>query len=254
MTRRSRYFQIVALVALYSALGTLLAAGQKPQPAAINPPADAARQPVDIIPSTLDAPVAANQLLLAFRDSSSLNRVESLEQVDASPAINPEAAVSLLQEALHDQDQLVREAALRALLRRDNTQNPVLNEADVAAFQGENAELARVHFAAKASDTDTLKNLMQHGDAVVQESAFEALATTDLPGAVEALHQELRDTKSLFRLQTLQLLTRSGYTNSGEKLLPILREVSEDPDPLVRDFARQTLKDKNREAEGRRAR
>jgi len=251
MTHRSRFLHIVALVALTSALGSLLAAGQKTQPAASNHPADAARQTVANIPSTVDAPVAANQLTLAFRDSSSLNRVALLEQIDASPAINPETAVSLLQEALHDQDPLVREAALRALLRRDNIQSPVLNEADLAAFQGENADLARVHFAAKASDSTTLKELMQHGDAVVQQSAFEALATTDLPGALEALHAELRDTTSLHRLQTLQLLTRNSLTILPGQLLSLLGEATNDNDPLVRNYARQTLKEQQKETSGK---
>jgi len=249
MTHRSRSLPIVALVALTSALGSLLAAGQKPQPVTSNLPADAARQPIANIPSAVDAPVAANQLILAFRDGSALNRVALLEQVNTSAAINPEAAVSLLQEALHDQDSLVREAALLALLHRDTVQNPVLNEADIAAFQGENAELAKVHFAARASDTTTLKDLMQHGDAVVQQSAFEALAATDLPGALEALHAELRDTTSVYRLQTLQLLTRISITNSAINLLSILRDLTADPDPLVRDFANQTLKVRNHEVE-----
>jgi len=231
----------------------VLVAGQTSQSAAANPSPDAARQRAANIPSTLDAPVAADRLIEAFRDRSSLYRVTLLEQVDASPAIHPEAAVSLLQDALHDEDPLVREAALLALMRRDNLQAPVLNEADVAGFQGENAELARVHFAAKKEDTDTLKDLMQHGDAVVQESAFEALARTDLPSAIQALHDEIRDTKSMYRLQTLQLLTRSSCTNATNQLLPILRELSEDVDPLVRQFVDQVLKEKQPEARGTQA-
>jgi HEAT repeat protein len=250
MTRQSRFVLIFAVVGFCVALGPVLATAQSPEPAAANAPAGSAPQRTANIPSEVDAPVAANQLVLAFHNESSLKRVSLLEQVDASTAINPEAAISLLHDSLRDDDQLVREAALRALIRRDSVQNPVLTEADVDSFQGENAELARVHFAEKNADTSRLKELMQQGDAVVQQSAFEALATTDLPGAVEALRAELRDTKSLYRLQTLQLLTTSSYTNSPNQLLPILREAAADQDPLVRDFANQTLKEKKQESIG----
>jgi HEAT repeat protein len=246
MTRRSSSLRILALVGM-SALGSVVAAGQtSPLAAAANTPADAAQQRVANIPSTVDAPVVADHLIQAFRNRSSLHRVQLLEQIEASPAIPPETANALLQDALHDQDPLVREAALQALLRRDNVQTPVLNEADLVAFQGENAELAKVHFAARNEDTATLKDLLQHGNAVVQQSAFEALAATDLPGAIEALRTELRDTTSVYRLQTLELLTRSN--TAANQLLPLLYEFANDTDPLVRDYARQTLKEQQKEA------
>ncbi len=199
------------------------------------------------IPSTVDAPVVANQLISDFRTASALNRVQLLEQVDTSPAVDPAAAVALLRDALHDEDPLVREAALRALTVRDTTQAPLLSEADVEGFQGESAELARVHFAARNGDTDSLNDLMRNGDAVVQQGAFDALAATDLPRAVEALLAELRDTTSPYRLQTLQLLAGSSYAHAGEQLLPVLHELAEDTDPLVRAFAVQTLEAKSRE-------
>ena len=249
MTRRLRYFPMIALAGFCSVLSPVLAAGQK-LVATANGPADAAPEHVSVIPSDTDAPGVADHLIQAFRDRSSLTRVELLEQMDASTAIHPETVISLLRDALNDDDLLVREAALRALIRRDSTQNPVLSEADIAAFQGENAELAKVHMAAKNSDLAMLKDLMQNGDAVVQESAFEALSTNDLPGAVEALQAELRDRQSLYRLQTLELLARSGSTNSPAQLLPILREIAEDPDPLVKDYANQILKEKTVEARG----
>ncbi len=189
----------------------------------------------------MDAPVAADRLLQAFRDPSSLTRVESLEAIDDSTAIAPETIVATLQEALHDDDPLVREAALRALLRRDNEQTPVLNQADVSAFQGETAELAQIHFAAKNADSSTLKDLMRQGNAVVQQAAFEALAATDLPGAIETLRAELQNTQSLYRLQTLQLLAESVYAESSSQLMPILQEVQHDRDPLLRAYARQLL-------------
>ncbi len=250
MTHRSRYVSVVALLGLSSALSPVLAAAQQSQSAAYHSTADAARQPIANIPSTTDAPVAADRLLQAFQDKSSLTRVQSLEQIDASPAIAPETIVATLLEALHDRDPLVREAALRALLHRDTEQTPVLNQADLVAFQGETAELARVHFAQKSADASTLKELMQHGTATVQQSAFEALAALDLSAAVEALRAELQDTQSIYRLQTLQLLTRNSFTLPSKELLTILQEAAADHDPLVRAFANQTLKDKQREAEG----
>lgn len=253
MNHSSIVRSIVALAGFCSALSPALSAAQTSQTAAVNPSSDGAHPRTAEIPSSIDAPIAADHLVHAFHNRSSLHRVALLEQIDSSAAIPPEAAVSLLQDALHDEDPLVREAALSALLRRDTTQTPVLSEAEVDAFQSENAELAKVHFATKNADTVKLKDLLQHGDAVVQESAFEALATTDLPGAIEALHAELRNTASVYRLQTLQLLTRSTYTNSSNELLAILQEMGEDPDPLVRDFARQTLKDKQKDADGERA-
>jgi HEAT repeat protein len=233
-------------VGLCFALSCALLAGQKLQPVtATGVPHDSPKEPVANIPNFDDAPATANRLVLAFRDPSALNRVELLEQVDASTAFDQPAAVSLLHESLYDEDQLVREAALRALTRRDSTANPVLGDADVAPFQGENAELARVHFAAKNEDTATLRDLIQSGDAVVQQGAFEALAATDVSGAVEALRAELRDAHSLYRLQTLDLLAGSAYTSSSNELLPTLRELTQDQDPLVRDYAKRLLRERN---------
>ena len=253
MTRRSRYVPIFALLGLTAALAPMLGAAQQSaaqhsQPAGIHPSPDVAHQPIAEIPSTVDAPAAANHLIESLRDPSSLTRVQTQEQNDASTAIAPETIIATLQDSLHDSDPLVREAALRALIRRDNEQTPVLNEADVAGFQGESAELAKVHFAERNADSSTLKDLMQHGNAVVQQNAFEALASTDLSSAVEALLAEIRDTKSIYRLQTLELLTRSSYTNSSSQLLPILHELATDSDPLVRDFANQTWKEKQHES------
>ncbi len=171
-----------------------------------------------------------------------------LKQIDTSPAIDQTTAVSILQNSLHDEDQMVRETALRALTSRDSAENPVLSEAEVSSFQGEDAELAKVHFAAKQGDRATLRELIKNGDAAVQEGAFEALATTDATEAVQVLHAELRDQSSLYRLQTLELFVRSSYTNSSSELLPILQEVEQDHDPLVRDYAKKILKEKKAEA------
>jgi hypothetical protein len=235
MTCRFRLSRKLAPVGFCFALGGVVCTGGNAQSGAAQVG----------IASDADATAAANRLLLAFRDPSALTRVALLEQVDASPAFDQPAAVSLLQDALHDEDPLVREAALRALTVRDSLVRPVLAEADAASFQGENAELARVHFAAKNEDTATLRELMQNGDAVVQETAFEALAATDAVGAVGALRAELRDTNSLYRLQTLQLLASSAYTSSPNELLPTLRELTQDQDPLVRDYAKGLLRQKN---------
>jgi HEAT repeat protein len=267
MTLRFRWFSKLAMVGSCFALSCVVLAGQKSQPSNLTSAhsdsthtqvaisqlqqvAESPREQVTEIPTDVDAPVAKNSLVLAFRNRSALRRAELLERVDSSPAFDEPAAVSLLQDALHDEDPLVREAALRALIRRDSEESPVLTEADAASFQGENAELAKVHFAAKNGDSATLRELIQSGDAVVQESAFEALATTDLPGAVGVLRTELRDEKSLYRLQTLELFTRSSYTNSRDQLLPVLREMVEDQDPLVREYANQKLKEKELEADG----
>lgn len=241
MTRRTRYAPIFALLGVTAALSPLSVSAQS-QPANDHSSADAARESIAEIPSTVDAPVAANRLIEAFRDPSSLTRVQTLEQLDASTAIAPETIVATLRDSLRDSDPLVREAALRALIRRDNEQTPVLNEADVAGFQGESAELAKIHFAARNGDSSALKSLMQHGDAVVQQEAFEALASTDLPSAVDALYAEVRDTKSIYRLQTLELLLRSSYSPASTHLLALLQELTADPDPLVREAANQTLK------------
>jgi HEAT repeat protein len=248
MIRQLRWFRKLAPVGFCFALSSVLA-GQSPQ-AAVESDLhnDSPRQPVAEIPADVDAPVVANKLLLKFNDRTVLTRAEVLKEIDASPAINQTTVVSILQNSLHDEDPLVREAALSALTRRDTTEDPVLSEAEVTSFQGEDAELAKVHFAAKNGDRGTLRELIKSDDAAVQESAFDALATTDVAEAVQVLHAELRDQSSLHRLQTLELFVRSAYTNSSSELLPILQEVQEDQDPLVRDYAKQILKEKKSEA------
>jgi hypothetical protein len=248
MIRQLRWFRKLAPVGFCFALSSVLAAAQSSQAVVeTNQHNDSARQAVAEIPADVDAPVVANKLLLEFSDRTVLARAEVLKEIDASPAIDHTAAVSILQNSLHDEDPLVREVALRALIRRDSTEDPVLSEAEVSSFQGEDAELAKVHFAAKQGDRATLRELITNGDAVVQESAFDALATNDVAEAVQVLHAELRDQRSLYRLQTLELFVRSAYTNSSSELLPVLQEAQEDKDPLVRDYAKQILKEKKAE-------
>jgi hypothetical protein len=165
--------------------------------------------------------------------------------LDASPVLDQATAVSLFQDALRDADPLVGEAALRALLHRDSEQNRILSENEASRFQGETAELAKVHFAAIHRDAEALRELMRTGDAVVQESAFNALAAENTSGAIEDLKAEFDDRSSLHRLQSLELFLRSAYTSSPEVLEPLLRAASDDEDPLVSDYARDTLKDKS---------
>ena len=193
------------------------------------------------IPSRADAPLEANRLLSAFHNRAALDRVALLEEANASPALDPPAATALLREALHDRDPLVREAALRALIGRDTVENPVVSEQDARPFKGREGELARVHFAVKREDHSALRELIESGDAAVQESAFEELAGYDAASAAEVLHAELRDSHSPYRLQTLELLARSSHTNSWDQLLPTLQELSGDQDPLVSAYAQQLL-------------
>jgi HEAT repeat protein len=249
MIRQLRWFRKLASVGFCFALSSALLAGQSPQAAIeTNQHNDSPRQVVAEIPTDVDAPVVANKLMLEFNDRAVLTRAEVLKEIDASPAIDQTTAVSILQNSLHDEDPLVRETALSALTRRDSAENPVLPEAEVSSFQGEDAELAKVHFAAKNEDRATLRELIKNGNAPIQEGAFEALATSDLPEAIEVLHAELRDQSSMYRLQTLELFVRSPYTNSSKELLPILQEFDRDRDPLVRDYAKQILKEKKAEA------
>ena len=59
------------------------------------------------------------------------------------------------------------------------------------------------------------------------------------PAAVEALQVMLRDEDPALRRSTVSLLARAG--DRGAPLLPVVRELLEDEDPLVRSRAQRTL-------------
>jgi HEAT repeat protein len=258
MIRRFQWFRKCLPVGLYFALSSVVVSGQEPKPGSapnvVKASSQESEQPQasqeQVAENPKDSLDVASPLAAEFRVRSAFKRAELLEQVDASPSLEQTAVVSLLQDSLYDDDPLVREVALRALIRRDSEKSPVLTEAEAEAFQGENADLAKVHFAAKYGNAARLRELIQSGDAVVQESAFEALAAQDVSDAIATLRTELQDKNSLYRLQTLELLARSAYTASWDELLPILRELGQDEDPLVRDYATLMLKEKQLEAEG----
>jgi hypothetical protein len=206
----------------------------------------AAERPVAA--STSIDPVEAtsqlNSLETRLSDRDSLQRVQTLQAIDASPAMSGETARRVLQNALEDKDPVVSEAALRALLNRGEEQLSLVRSVDLTRFSGETADLVRVHLAQHDQDVSALRDLMRNGDAVVQEAAFEALASSDAHAAIELLKDEFRDTDSLSRLQTLELFASSPYTNSPATLKPILEAASNDANPLIRDRAKELLEKK----------
>lgn len=195
-----------------------------------------------------DTAARLDDLLSRLRDPASLHRVQAVEAVAASNTIDADTANRILQEALDDKDPAVAEAALRALLGRGDEQLLQVRESDLERFPGETSELARVHIAAIHQDTPDLRELMRNGNALVQETAFEALASSDTAAAVESLKGEFADATSLHRLQTLELFIRSPYTNSSATLMPILKLASEDKDPMVQQRAKQVLAEKLNES------
>lgn len=104
---------------------------------------------------------------------------------------------------LDDQDPLVGESALRALLARNDDQILQVRERHLTRSSGPTTELARVRLAVRSGDESALRKLMRNGGALTQESAFEALASTDTDAAVDLLKREFQDSASLYRLQTL---------------------------------------------------
>jgi hypothetical protein len=189
----------------------------------------------------VEASLQVDTLVSKFLDRSSLQRVQTLEEIDASPAIMPETLNSLMLDAMDDHDPLVAEAAVRALLARDDEQVLQVLDRHLKRYPGETMDLGRVRLAARSEDLTALRKLMRNGDALVQERAFEALAAYDTDAAVDLLKKEFEDPQSLYRLQTLELLVRSPYTNSSATLKPILELASRDSDPLIRDRGKQLL-------------
>jgi len=181
------------------------------------------------------------ELKSTLRDRSSLKRVQAVEEIDASVTIDSATAENLLREAVDDQDARVAEASFRALVRRSTEQLQLVPESEAKKYPGPTGELAKVHFAAIHQDTAALGELMRNGDALVQEAAFEAWASRDTNAAIEGLKAELQDVMSLHRLETLELVIRSPYTNSHVTLMPILELASEDRDPRVQERAKQVL-------------
>jgi len=201
--------------------------------------------------NSINPPEAASrleELKSALRDRSSLERVRAVEEIDASNTIDAATAENLLREALDDKDPLVSEAGFRALARRGDERVRLVSESDAEEYPGPTGELAKVRFAALRQDTSDLRELMWNGDAVVQEAAFEALASSDATAAIQALRAELQDPTSLYRLQTLELFVRSPYTNSSATLTPILELASEDHDSLIQERAKQVLAEKRAES------
>jgi hypothetical protein len=188
-----------------------------------------------------DTALRFDSLAETLRDRSSLERVPTLEAIAASPDIAATSVESLLLGALEDRDPLVAEAALRALLAREDADVLPALERHLAQHIGENGEWVRVELAARKNDLTALRRLLRNGDALVQERAFEALASKDADAAVELLRKSFEDPASLHRLQTLDLFVRSPYTNSPATLVPMLELASKDRDPLVRDRGRQLL-------------
>lgn len=201
---------------------------------------EASAAPFELLPAA-DQAVSADAMVSYLRDTSHLDRVQQMAFLGSTPVGDQAAITTLLRGALHDDDPLVGETALRALALRDNDQQRLVSEADTLPFLGESADLAKLEIAARDDDQATLLALMKSGDAVVQESAFEALAAKDTRAAIAALKAEFRNPTSLSRLQTLQLLARSSYTASSETLRALVQEATHDTDPLVRDFAQGLL-------------
>jgi hypothetical protein len=216
-------------------------------------------QPLPAAPATLTSPdtgdaaehaARLDSLLAQVRDTSSLYRVQALAAIDASPAVDAETVRGLLHEMLEDRDPLVAQTALQALLRRGDEELAVIRETDLERFSGETKELAEVHLASSNRDVSALRALMKNGDAVVEQAAFEAFATNDARAAVDALMEDFRDTSSLSRLQTLELMIRSPYTNSAAVLMPVLEAASKDANPLVKATALRAIKERTAGAAG----
>jgi hypothetical protein len=193
----------------------------------------------------VDAARALDGLVTQLQNRSSIHRVEAVEAIAASATADPEKVNRTLRDALEDEDPVVADAALSALVRRG--EDPGLTESELQRNRGEYSELARVQLAARNRDSSALKELMGNGDAVVQEAAFAELATEDPKAAVEALKEELFDRNSLYRVQTLELFVRSPYANSSATLMPVLEEASRDDDAMVKERAEAFLKEKQAE-------
>lgn len=215
--------------------------GQRPcaVSAARDEQAPAKAESMDVV----DSARRLDSLIVRLHDHKSISRVEALETIATSVTADHEKVSRALRDALEDEDPVVADAALRALVQRG--EDPGRTESELQQTPGESSELARVQLAARDNDSSTLKELMRNGDAVVQEAAFASLAVQDRASAVEALREELFDRNSLYRLQTLELFVRSPYTNSNVMLL--LEEATRDEDALVKERAETLLTEKRAE-------
>jgi hypothetical protein len=205
--------------------------------------ADPGAETMDVV----DSARQLDNLVAQLHNRNSVSRVQALEAIAASLTADNDKVNRVLRDALEDEDPMVEEAALRALMRRG--EDPGLTESELQRTLGESSELARVQTAARNQDASSLKELMRNGDAVVQEAAFAELAVQDRNAAVSALKEELFDRDSLYRLQTLELFARSPYANSNAMLMPILEEASRDEDAVVKERAESLLKEKKAESE-----
>lgn len=202
--------------------------------------------------SALDAlhahdPVLAFELVASdFRDRAFGTRLQSLQLMDQSVAIDNLSLTNLLREALHDEDTAVSDYALQALSRRAQNENALLASSDIVSSDATTQQLARTRLAALGHDQSNLRELMRNGDGVVQSAAFEALAASDANIAFGDLIAEFQDTTSLHRQQTLELLVRTPFVDR-QLLGGVLQQASSDQDPLIKDFAVRALNQKNRE-------
>ena len=225
-------------------LAASCAAGAQTEP--VNERPEVARKAVALDALELNEHAAQLESLRSqLEDHSSLLRVQTMQTLGASITVDAETANAILQDGVEDRDPVVAEAALLAFLLRGDEQMAQVRAMDLSHFSGETRELAEVRLSSLSDDRSTLCELMKNGDAQVQQAAFDALAATDTTQAIDTLTAEFRDTTSLFRLQTLELLLRSPYTNSPAIAGALLEKARRDDDPLVQAFAVKALDEKN---------
>jgi len=194
----------------------------------------------------LDPQLAVESVVADFRDHELGSRLQSLQLIDRSSTIDSQTVTSILREALLDEDTTVSDYAIGALARRTRTDSVVLVPSDLSGPDGGSQQLARVRLAAINHDLTALKEMMRKEDSVVQSAAFEALAVDDAASAAAELVSVFHDKSSLNRLQTLELLVRTRYTDH-QVLMQVLQQASADEDPLVKDYGKRVLDQENLE-------
>ena len=150
---------------------------------------------------------AIQDLVQLFNDAHYPGRSQVLQILDESVLVESERMMALLRNATHDPDPIVSDYALQAIANRTGV--------------------------VQSGGTSP-------GAADDSPETFESMAARDTPVAIQGLILRIRDKTKLNRLQDLRLLDEAPQVDEAT-VIDVLREVSHDDNPAIRDFAAEAL-------------
>jgi HEAT repeat protein len=188
-------------------------------------------------PESFSFQVKLRQIELDLKDPSPTVRnlaVRSLEKLD-----NPAAALPLLRQALSDQDPDVRARALRALIKLKNTDETLLLKKHLkdSSPKVRMIALQRILQGGQQVDLNTCLQLLSEKSPTVRRKMATLLGWTQMEGVLPVLVELSKDPEEKVRKAALFSLLTLYPEESEDRLLKAMR----DSDPGLRKWAKKTL-------------